>query len=61
MSAFKALFHSKNSLSSLPKEYYFSFKSFYKSLVLQNTFDSGALLQIIEISKNNPDFDVSVN
>ena len=53
MSVFKSLFHSKVSLSALPDEYYLSFKSFFKTLVLQSTFDIGAIFDILNIAKTS--------
>jgi hypothetical protein len=55
MAAFKSLFHKKISLSVLPDEYYFSFKSFYKTLLIQGTFDMGAILQMARLSEKKTD------
>lgn len=60
MAAFKALFHKKISLSVLPDEYYYTFKSFYKTLVLQNTFDMGAILKMVGISKKKSDYETHI-
>ena len=60
MSAFRALFHTKISLSVLPKEYYNPMKSFYKSLSIQKTFDMGPLMEIVALSKIKGDFDTHI-
>lgn len=60
MAAFIALFHKKISLSVLPDEYYYKFKSFYKTLVLQTTFDMGAILEIVRISKKKSDYETHI-
>lgn len=41
----------------LPDEYYSSFKSFYKTLVLQSTFDMGSILNLVNLSKEKPDYE----
>ena len=61
MAAFKALFHKKISLSVLPDEYYYPFKSFYRSLAVQSTFDMGAILKISDIAKKKSDFESHIS
>ncbi len=60
MASIKAFFHRKISLSVLPSEYYAPFKLFYKSIISLETFDVGALIQIIEISKEKPDYETFI-
>lgn len=49
------IFHKKISLSILPNEFYYPFKSFYRTLILQNTFDLGAILTLTELGRNKSD------
>lgn len=49
------MFHNKISLSVLPDEYYYPFKSFFKTLVQHNVFDIGAVITLNNLSKSNID------
>lgn len=61
MAAIIKAFHRKISLSVLPTEYYFPFKSLYKTLVMQNTLDMGAVVELTQLSKSKQDYDTHIN
>lgn len=61
MASIIKVFHRKISLSVLPTEYYFPFKSLYKTLVMQNTLDMGAVVELTQLSRSKQDFDTHIN